>query len=108
LGEVTGVGVGHDAPGVVAEGELGVAEEGVVGGGDEATGHFQDGVGRSGANACCEFLGLRFKFGGQRLRHDGLLPGEMPTYAQSYTEVNAIPTNFCDAYPIADPGRFFG
>lgn len=26
--------------------------------------------------------------------------GELPTHAQSYTEVNAIPTNFRDAYPV--------
>ena len=39
------VGIGDDALGLVAEFELGVAEEGVVGGGDEPSCHFQDGVG---------------------------------------------------------------
>jgi hypothetical protein len=78
LGEVTGVGVGHDAEGVVAEGELGVAEEGVVGGGDEPTGHLQDGVGGSDPDAGGQILGLRFHFGGQRLGHDDLLSGEFP------------------------------
>ena len=71
---MTGVGIGDDAPCLVAEGELGVAEEGVVGGGDEAADHVQDGVRGSGANAGGEFLGLRFEFGGQRLGHDDLLP----------------------------------
>lgn len=98
---MTGVGVGDDAQGVVAEGELGVAEQGVVGGGDEATGHLQDGIGGSDPDACGQFLGLRFQFRGQRLGHDDLLSGGIPTHAQSYTEVNAIPTNFRDAYPGA-------
>jgi hypothetical protein len=106
LGEVTGVGVGHDAPGVVAEGELGVAEEGVVGGGDEGTGHSQDGVGGAGPDAGGQFLGLRFQFGGQRCGHGGLLPAEIPPVTQSHTEVNAIPTNFRDAYPRGHYDRF--
>ena len=84
---------------MVAEGELGVAEEGVVGGSDEAAGHLQDGVGGSDPDAGGQFLGFGFEFRAERLGHDDLLSGGIPTHAQSYTEVNAIPTNFRDAYP---------
>jgi hypothetical protein len=74
LGEVLGVGTGDDAQRLVAESELGVAEEGLVGGGDESAGHLQDGVGASSLDAGREFLGLRFEFGRQRFGHDDLLP----------------------------------
>jgi hypothetical protein len=74
LGEVTGVGIGDDALGLVAECELGVAEEGVVGRGNEPACHLQDGVGGSGLDASGQFLGFRFLFGGQWLGHDDLLP----------------------------------
>jgi len=75
LGEVLGVGIGDKTEGSVAEHELGVAEECVVGGGDQAAGHFEDGVGGSGLDACGEFLGLGFQFGAERFGHDRLLPG---------------------------------
>jgi hypothetical protein len=74
LGEVFGIGIGDDAPCLIAKGELGVAEEGVVGGGDEPTCHLKDRVGGSGLDAIRQFSGLRFLFGGQRLGHDDLLP----------------------------------
>jgi hypothetical protein len=72
---VLGVGVGDDAQGLVPECELGVAEEGVIGGRDELACHCEDGVGGSGLDAGSEFLGLRFELGRQRLGHDDLLPG---------------------------------
>jgi len=75
LGEVLGVGVGDDAVGLSAEGELGVAEEGVVGGSDEAAGHLQDGTGGPGRDPRGEFLGPGFEFGGEWLGHGDLLPG---------------------------------
>jgi len=73
LGEMFGVGVGDQAESPIAEGELGVAEEGVVLGCDEPPGHLQDGVGGPGLDAGGEFLGLPFQFGAERLGHDGLL-----------------------------------
>jgi hypothetical protein len=48
LGEVLRVGIGDDALGLIAECELGVTEECVVGGGDQPARHLQDGVGGSG------------------------------------------------------------
>jgi hypothetical protein len=107
LGEVLGVGIGDDALCGIAERELGVAEEGAVGGGDEATGHFQDGVGGSGLDPSGQFLGFGFLFRGQRLGHDDLLPEYIPTVAQSYTELNTFPTNFRDAYPRGLAGGLF-
>jgi hypothetical protein len=74
LGEVLGVRVGDDAPGPVAQGELGVAEERVVGGGNEPARHLQDRAGGSGRDARGQLLGLRFLFGGQWLGHDDLRP----------------------------------
>jgi hypothetical protein len=74
LGEVLGIRIGDEALSAVAEGELGVAEEGVVGGGDQASGHVEDGVGGSGPNPGGEFLGLGFEFGAKRLGHGDLLP----------------------------------
>lgn len=68
------VGIDDDAQGLVAECELGVAEEGLVGGGDELAGHLQDRIGASGLDASSEFLGLGFEFGRQRLGHDDLRP----------------------------------
>jgi hypothetical protein len=64
LGEVTGVRIGDDALGVIAECELGVAKERVVGGGHEPTCHLQNGTGRSGLDPSGQFLSLRFLFQG--------------------------------------------
>jgi hypothetical protein len=75
LGEVTGVGIGDDALGLIAECKLGVAKECVVGSGDEPPCHLQDGVGASGLDAGGQFLGLGFEFRGQWLGHRDLLPG---------------------------------
>jgi hypothetical protein len=74
LGEVTGVGIGHDALCLVTQCELGVAKEGIVGGGNESTRHFQDGVRGSGRDACGQCLRLGFPFGVKRFGHDDLLP----------------------------------
>lgn len=70
-----GVGVGDEAEGVIAEGEFGVAEEGVVGAGNEAAGHSQDRFGGAGLNAGGEFLSLPFEFGAERFGHDSLWRG---------------------------------
>jgi hypothetical protein len=75
LGEVFRVGIGDDALRRIAEGELGVAEEGVVGSGDEPAGHLQDGVGGPGRDPGGQLLGLGFEFGAERLGHGDLLPG---------------------------------
>jgi hypothetical protein len=75
LGEVLGVGIGDDAPSLVAQCELGVTEEGVVGGGNQAAGHLQDGIGGTGPDACRQLLGLGFQFGAERRGHGDLLPG---------------------------------
>jgi hypothetical protein len=64
LGEVLGVRIGDDALRLIAEGELGVAEECVVGGGHEPTGHLQNRVGGSGLDARRQVEGFRFQFGG--------------------------------------------
>jgi hypothetical protein len=74
LGEVFRVGIGDDALCLITQCELGVSEESLIGGSNEPACHLQDGVGGSGLDACGEFLGLRFQFGGQWLRHDDLLP----------------------------------
>jgi hypothetical protein len=74
LGEVLVVGIRDDAPGLIAKRELGVAEECVVGGGNQPTRHLQDRVRGSGLDAGRQFLRLRFEFGRQRLGHDDLLP----------------------------------
>jgi hypothetical protein len=76
LGEVAGVGVGDDAEGLIPEGELGVPEQGLVGGGDQPPGDLQDGIRGSGPDAGGEFLGLLLELGTQRLGHDDLLPGK--------------------------------
>ena len=99
LGEVFGIRIGDDAVGLIAEGELGVAKECVVGGGDEAAGHLQDGVGGSGLDPGGQFLGFGFQFGGQRLGHRNLWRKEIRTVTLNYTEVNTFRTNFRDAYP---------
>lgn len=57
------VGIGNDAQRPVPQCELGVAEEGLVGGGDEPTCHLEDGIGASSLDASREFLGLRFEVG---------------------------------------------
>jgi hypothetical protein len=74
LGEVLGIGIGDEALRVIAERELGVPEEGLVGGGDEPPRHLQDRVRGSGLDARGEFLGAGFLFRRQRLGHDDLLP----------------------------------
>ncbi len=74
MGEVFVVGIRDQPQRLVAERELGVAEEGLVGGGDEPSGHLQDSLGGSSLDACRQFLGLRFEFGRQRLGHEDLLP----------------------------------
>ena len=100
MGEVFGIGVSDEAKGVIAEGELGVAEEGVVGGGDESSGHVEDGLGGAGTDTGGEFLGAGFEFGRQRFGHDRHSGrGQFPIIAQNDTEVNTFPTNFRDAYP---------
>jgi hypothetical protein len=65
--------VGDQAESRVAEGELGVAEQGGVGGGDQASGHVQDVGGRAGGDAGGQLLGAGFQFGRQRFGH-----GEAP------------------------------
>jgi hypothetical protein len=72
LGEVFVVGIGNDALSLLAECELGVAEEGLVGGRDEPACHLQDGVGGPGLDPGGQFLGLGFQFGAQRFRHGDL------------------------------------
>jgi hypothetical protein len=52
-----------DAVGGVAEGELGVAEQGGVGGGDQPPGHVEDVGGRAGGDAGGQLLGTGFQFG---------------------------------------------
>lgn len=66
MGEVLRVGLGDDALSLVTQCELGVTEEGLVGGGDELACHGEDGVGGPGLDPCGEFLGLGFQFGAQR------------------------------------------
>lgn len=73
MGEVFGVRIGHDALGLIAKGELGVAEECLVGGGNKPACHLEDRVRRSGFDARRQFLGFRFLFGGQWLGHDDFL-----------------------------------
>jgi hypothetical protein len=70
FGEVTGVSIGDDALCLVTQCELGVSEEGVVGGSDEPTCHLQDGVSGSGRDACGRCLGFGFAFGVERFGHD--------------------------------------
>lgn len=77
MGEVLGVGIGDDAQGLIAEFEFGVAEQGVVGGDDEPTGHLQDGVCRTRLDAGRQLLGLGFEFGAERFGHGGLLLGKI-------------------------------
>jgi hypothetical protein len=92
--------VGDDAVGGVAEGELGVAEQGGVGGGHEASGHVQDVGGRAGGDAGGQFLGAGFQFGRQWLSHREAPAGrQFPGDARTYAEVNPFTTNFRDAYP---------
>lgn len=49
--EALGIGVGDHAEGLVTKGERGVAEEGLVGAGDEPTGHGEDRIGTAAADA---------------------------------------------------------
>lgn len=74
LGEVAGISISDDALCPIAECELGVSKERLVGGGNESACHLQDGVGGSGLDARGQFLSFSFQFGGQRFRHDDLLP----------------------------------
>jgi hypothetical protein len=66
---VLGVGVGDEAVSGIPQGELGLAKEGLVLGGDEATGHVEDGVRRPATNPRRQFLGLLFQLGGQWFAH---------------------------------------
>jgi len=91
------ISIGDDASCLVAECELGVAKECVVGGGDEPTCPLQNGIGGTGLDARGQFLGLGFPFGVERFGHDDLLPQEIPCVDQSDTELNSFPTNFTDA-----------
>jgi len=65
LGEVLRVGIGDGALRPIAKRELGVAEECVVGRGDQPSRHLQDRAGGSGRDAGRQFLSFRFPFGGQ-------------------------------------------
>lgn len=91
--------MGDEVYGLIAEQEFGISEEGVVGGGDEPAGHFEDGVGGSTGDAGGEFLGLGFQFGTEGFGHGGLLQGEIDFDPPNYTEVNKFSTNYQDAYP---------
>jgi hypothetical protein len=64
LGEVLRISIGNEAQRLVAECELGIAEEGIIGGGDEPSGHLQDGLRRSGGDPGGQLLGLGFLVGG--------------------------------------------
>jgi hypothetical protein len=66
---VFGVGVGDQAAGRIPQGEFGLAEEGLVAGGDEATGHVEDGVRRATTNPRRQFLGLLFQRGSKGFAH---------------------------------------
>jgi hypothetical protein len=99
LGEVTGVGISDDALCLIAQGELGVSEEGVVGSRDEPTSHLQNRVGTSSLDSRGQLLRSGFEFGIERFGHGDLRPEQIPTDAQSYTELNTVPTNFHDTYP---------
>jgi hypothetical protein len=61
LGEVFGVGIRDDALSLIAEFELRIPEESVVGGRDKTACHFQDGVSRTRSDACRQLLSLLFK-----------------------------------------------
>jgi len=99
LGEVLGVGVGHQAQRLIPQGELRVPEEGVVGRRHQPTRHRQDGTSGPTADPGREFLGLPFQFRAEGFGHDGLLRGEMSPLIPNYTDVNAFPTNYRAAYP---------
>lgn len=47
-----------------------------------------------------QFLGLGFPFGVKWFGHDDLLPEYSPNVTQSYTELNTVPTNFRNSYPL--------
>jgi hypothetical protein len=101
------VGLGDKAEGVAPEGELGVAEQGVIGTRDEAAGHLQDGPSGSTLDAGSEFLGLVFEFGAEGLRQDGgSCRVKKPLVTQNYTEVNKFPTNFRAAHPKTHSNLF--
>lgn len=74
MGEVFGIGLRNDALCLIAECELGVSEERLVGGGNEPARHLKDSVGGSGLDARGQFLGFLFQFGGQWLGHRNLWP----------------------------------
>jgi hypothetical protein len=59
---------------LVTQRKLGVAKEGIVGGGNEPTGHLQNGIGGAGRDASGQFLRLGFQLGVKRFGHDDLLP----------------------------------
>jgi hypothetical protein len=79
LGQVLGVRIGHEAQRVRAQCELGVAEQGALGGDDEATGHLEDRVGGAGADARGQFEGARFEFGREWFGHDDLRRSKFAT-----------------------------
>jgi hypothetical protein len=52
-----GIGIGDDTLCLIAQCELGVAQERLVGSGDETARHLQDRLSGSGRDACGQFLG---------------------------------------------------
>ncbi len=99
LGAVAGISISDDALCPIAECELGVSKERLVGGGNESACHLQDGVGGSGLDARGQLLSYRFLFVGQRVRHAEHLPVYIPNDAQRFSELIPLPSNFHDAYP---------
>ncbi|MBP3960187.1 hypothetical protein J8F10_33590 [Gemmata sp. G18] len=94
------MGIGADAHGLIAEFELGVAEERAAGDYDEPPGHFQDDVSRTCLGACRQLLGLGFESGAERFGRDGLLLGYKPPVIPNYNEVNTFRTNYRHTYPF--------
>jgi hypothetical protein len=60
-----GVGLGHQTQSLIAQGQLGVAEEVAVGRSDQSSGHLENDFAGSVLNAVGEFAGLLFLLRGQ-------------------------------------------
>jgi hypothetical protein len=95
------VGAAGDLEGEIAKAELGVAEEGGVGGGDQLPGDVQQEVVAALVEDVGQFAGESFLIRGQGLGHGVLLGdwrGGFLVETTSWLNVYGFPTTFRDAH----------
>ncbi len=103
------VGLGGDVVAEVADGELGITEEGSIIGGDEGAGHTEEVVVGGFGEALREFLGLFFLSGGEGFLHGRFSDVEGGLFSTTllYGLVYKNSTNFRDAHTERSVQGFF-